>query len=198
MVAVISKENGALPGVHRFSVAEYHALDEKGVFAHDARTELISGEIFDMTPIGSRHSDVVDRLNEYFSGHQTRYRVRVQNPITLGDDSEPQPDIAIVKRKDYPDHHPGPKDIHLIVEVADSSARFDAEVKTKLYAQHGVPEYWLMDLTLGQLIVHQQPSAAGYRLTLRPHQDEIITPDAFPDLQLQVSDLFGPSGVLSK
>ena len=146
MVAAISKGSGSLPGVHRFSVAEYHALGESGVLTHASRTELINGEIFDMTPIGTRHSNVVDRLNEWFSGRRQGYRVRVQNPVTLGDDSEPQPDIALVERMDYSDRHPGPENVYLIVEVADSSTKFDGDVKARLYAANGVPEYWLMDL----------------------------------------------------
>lgn len=193
MVAVISKDNRSLPDVHRFSIVEYHALGKKGVLAPDSRTELINGAIFDMSPIGTRHASVVDCLNEWFSGQRQGYRVRVQNPVTLGDDSEPQPDLAILTQGDYSLRHPAPEDIYLIVEVADSSTKFDAGIKAQLYATHGVREYWLVDLTQEALVVHQQPGTEGYRLVLRPLRNESIAPGAFPDVQILVAALFGAS-----
>ena len=99
-----------------------------------------------------------------------------------------------IKRKNYSDRHPAPEDIYLIVEVAESSSKFDGEVKARLYAAHGVPEYWLVDLTENVLVIHQQPGSAGYRVVLRPLRDEVIAPSAFPDVPIIVSELFGASG----
>lgn len=181
------------PRRHRVTVREYHRMAETGVLSAQDRVELIEGEIIDMTPIGPRHADAVDRIVATFS-RQTMpgLRIRVQNPLTLGDASEPQPDVAIVADRSYADAHPWPGDTRLVIEVSDTTLAFDHEVKLALYARFDVPEVWIVDLQAGQLEVHRQPAGGQYRETVRPSTDEMISPSAVPTLALRPSDLFRP------
>jgi Uma2 family endonuclease len=134
---------------HRFSVEEYYRMGEAGVFAPEQRVELIEGEVVEMAPIGSRHADWVDNLPLLFArGVPTGVRVRVRNPVHLSDYSEPQPDLALLRPRErsYAEVHPSGPDTLLVVEVADTSLRYDREVRMPLYARRGVPELWLFDL----------------------------------------------------
>lgn len=119
-------------------------------------------------------------------------RVRVQNPLTLGDASEPQPDVAVVADHRYTDAHPGPGDTQLVIEVSDTALAFDREVKLVLYARFDVPEVWIVDLQASQLEVHRQPAADQYRETVHPNAGERISAAAVPPLALRPSDPFGP------
>jgi Uma2 family endonuclease len=133
----------------RFTVEQYHRMAEAGIFADGDRVELIEGEIIEMIPIGSRHAAWVDRLNDLLtSAIERRAIVRVQSPIWLGSHSEPQPDLAVLRRRAdfYLDAHPQPGDVHLVIEVADTSADFDRTVKIPLYGRMGIPEAWLVDI----------------------------------------------------
>lgn len=150
---------------HRITVEAYHRMGEAGVLAPDARTELIDGEILDMAPIGSRHASVVNWLNRRFmSAVGERAIVQVQGPVRLGELSEPEPDLALLKpRADYyRDALPGAADLLLIVEVADSTQRLDRRVKVPLYARHGVPEVWVIDLENALAHFHRRPGGGTY------------------------------------
>ncbi len=136
-----------------------------GLFGEDDRVELVGGEIIDMAPIGSRHAAAVDRLNRLLvSRLGDRAIVRVQSPIRLDDLSEPQPDVTVLKpRADfYSDDHPGPADILLVVEVADTSAAWDRGVKVPLYAEAGAVEAWVVDLADEVVEVFRSPGAGRY------------------------------------
>jgi Uma2 family endonuclease len=153
---------------HRINVDEYYRMAEVGLLAHDARVELIDGEVMDMVPIGSRHAAVVDALNRQLSnvvGSQAL--VTVQRPVRLNYRSEPQPDIALVKpRADfYSSAHPSPSDVLLIIEVSDTTLRYDRDVKLPLYASHAIPEVWLIDLKGKQLQRSRQPVNQLYSAT---------------------------------
>jgi Uma2 family endonuclease len=174
---------------HRLCIADYHRLGEAGVLREDDHIELIEGELIDMAPIGSRHADCVSRLNRLFV-RQTEAVVRVQDPIQLSLHSEPEPDIAIVRSRRYSKAHPGPDDVLLLVEVADSSLAYDRDIKVPLYARHGIPELWLVDLEHERLEVYLGPTAQGYRQTLRPRGQEIIVASRVPELRLEVSLLW--------
>lgn len=126
-----------------FTVAQYHRMAAAEIFVPDERLELIRGEIVSMAAIGFRHAACVDRAAQFcFRQVGDKATVRVQNPIQLGDRSEPQPGIALLRpRADfYSTRHPGVEDIFLIIEVADSSLEYDRQVKLPLYAQHGIAE----------------------------------------------------------
>ncbi|MBI3374901.1 MAG: Uma2 family endonuclease [Betaproteobacteria bacterium] len=150
---------------HRISVDAYHRMGDAGVFAPDARIELIEGEIFDKVPIGSRHASVVNRLNRIIvQAVGDRAITRVQGPVRLGDLSEPEPDLALLlPRTDYyRDALPGAADVLLIIEVADSTQRLDRRVKVPLYARHGVPEVWVIDLENGLVHFYRRPDNGAY------------------------------------
>ncbi len=134
---------------HSFTVNEYHKMAHAGILTEDERIELIKGEIIDMTPIGSRHAACVDLLDSRFTQKEKGEAiVRVQNPIQVESDSEPQPDITLLTfRSDfYSFAHPTQKDVLLLIEVSEYSEEFDRDVKIPLYANAGIQEVWLIDL----------------------------------------------------
>ena len=162
---------------HKLTVNDYHKIAEAGILTENDRVELIEGELIDMAPIGSPHADYVDRLNlMLISQIGTRFRVRIQNPIQLSDYSEPEPDVVIAKNRSYREAHPGPQDILLLIEVADSTLKYDRDIKIPLYARCGIPEVWLIDLQKKRLEIHRQPSQEGYRQILLPASNESISP----------------------
>ncbi len=134
---------------HRLTVDEYYRMGQAGVFAPDARVELIEGEVIDMAPIGTRHASAVKKLNALLSAAaQGRAIVAVQDPLRLSDASEPEPDLMLLRpRADfYAQAHPGPADVLLLIEVSDSTAAYDRSVKLDLYARHRIAEVWIVDL----------------------------------------------------
>lgn len=141
---------------HRFTVDEFHRMGEVGIFSEDDRVELIHGEIVEMTPIGSRHAKCVRHLDQWlqrFLGDEVI--VSAQQPLTLANDGEPIPDVALLRpRADgYGDSHPAGSDALLVIEVADSTVLFDRNSKRRLYADGGVREYWVVDLTRNTIAV---------------------------------------------
>jgi Uma2 family endonuclease len=177
---------------HRlFSVEEFHRLGELGIFGEDERIELIGGELVFMNPIGSDHAFTVDSLAQNLIRRLSgEYWLRVQNPIVLGNSDEPEPDIAIVKRGNYRKRHPRSEDVLWIIEVADTSLRYDREVKIPLYAEFGIPECWLIDLSNRRLEIHRQPGASGYRLLWRPEPGERLTPLSVAGIELSEAELW--------
>ena len=147
------------------NVDEYYKMAEVGILKPGDRVELINGEIYEMSPIGSKHGSVVKKLamilNEILKGQVV---IGIQDPVRLDESNEPEPDISILKyRADfYSQAHPGPLDLLAIIEVADSSLRHDRQVKLPLYAFYGVPEYWIIDITTKQITVHLGPVGNGY------------------------------------
>lgn len=178
-----------------FTVKEYYKMAEAGILHEDDRVELIEGEIVQMPPIGSYHAGDVNRLAEiFFTRVGRRAIVSVQNPIRLSEYSEPQPDVALLHRRPdfYTTAHPGPQDVLLVVEVADTSADYDREVKALLYARAGIREYWLWDLAGETVEVYQQPSPEGYQQARRFQRGERLAPEALPELELSVDDMLEP------
>ncbi|MGH8477411.1 MAG: Uma2 family endonuclease, partial [Methylococcales bacterium] len=155
--------------------------------------ELIEGEIIDMPPIGIDHAYGVTRLTAVFTRKAgTNAIVYSQNPIYLNPHSEPQPDIALLRYRDdfYRHTRPGPEDVLLLIEVADSSLRYDREVKLSLYARHAIPEVWIVDLEHQRLEVYRRPVEDRYLEMLLPKEGEIITPEGLPGCGLELGDLF--------
>ena len=168
---------------------EYHRLGEVGILGPDERTELLDGEIIEMSPIGPRHAHCLDRFTRFLiEGIGRRAYVRVQNPSVLDERSEPQPDVVVAREREggYYDAHPEPRDIHLLVEVADSTLFFDRNRKLPRYASTGVREAWLVDLTVNRIEVYRDPGPDGYREMTTP---DVLTPLDFPDVQIAVSDV---------
>jgi Uma2 family endonuclease len=179
---------------HRFTVEEYHRMGEAGIFSEDDRVELIEGEIVEMAPIGSPHAGTTDYLHDTLSQMLgKRARVRAQSPIVLVPDSEPQPDIAVLRyRSDfYRGGHPRLEDIFFLIEVSDTTGEFDRIVKLPLYGRAGIPEVWIVDLAAHCVEVYVGPSPDGYELRHRFTRGQVVSPQAFPDLQLAVDEILG-------
>lgn len=163
---------------------------EAGVFHPEARLELIDGEIINMTPQGSFHATAVqltaDLLRTAFS---SGFVVRTQLPLALDDNSEPEPDIAVVSGSatDYRDAHPSRA--ALIIEVADSTLSFDRQQKKKLYARNGIPEYWIINLVEQQLEIHRDPEEKDYNENITLQKGQSIAPLSAPDNTISVTDI---------
>lgn len=154
------------PVPHRFTVDEYHRMAEAGLFGEDDRVELLEGEVVETAPIGSRHAACVRRLNRAFGQRLgSRVIVAVQDPVRLGERSEPQPDVALLRLRadDYAARHPAPEDLMLVVEVADTSRVWDREHKVPLYAAAGVSGIWLVDVLAEEIEVFRRPDDGAYR-----------------------------------
>ncbi|MBS1809493.1 MAG: Uma2 family endonuclease [Acidobacteria bacterium] len=177
-----------------FTVHEYHRLREAHIFQEDDRIELIDGEIIKMAPIGPRHAACVNRLAEFLRDKTRKAAlVTVQNPIELDDYSEPQPDIALVKRRTdfYASGHPTPDDTLVAIEVADTTTDSDRQIKLPSYARAGIQEAWLVDLPNDRIEIHSNPASGIYqevRIVLRGQK--VISP-AFPNLKLKADDVLG-------
>ncbi len=178
----------------RFNVGEFHQMAEVGIFGEGDRVELLAGEVVETTPIGSRHAGAVDRLNRILSSRLApSFIVRVQNPVRLDEHSEPQPDLAVLRfRSDfYAEAHPGPGDVLVVVEVADTSAELDRALKVPLYARAGIPEVWLVDLPAQAVDLYRQASAEGYREHRRLAPGDRLTASQVPALNVAVAELLG-------
>ena len=147
------------------NVEEYYKMAEVGILKPEDRVELIGGEIFEMSPIGSRHAGIVNKLAKILNNLLAEEAiVSVQAPIRLGSNNEPQPDIAILRydAEFYTSAHPQSSDVHLIIEVADSSLEYDREIKLPLYASSLIPEYWIVNLESSQVEVYRRPHGQNY------------------------------------
>jgi len=182
------------PVAHKrlFTVAEYYRMAEAGILTEDDRVELLEGEITAMSPLGSRHAASVNRLaNLLFEAVHGSALVAVQNPIRLSPRSEPQPDLTLLKpRADfYASAHPGPEDVLLLIEVAESSASHDRDTKFPIYARAGISECWLADLDARHVEIHRQPAPDGYRDVQRLAPGQALTCLALPGLRIRVEDV---------
>ena len=180
----------------RWTVQDYHRMGELGLFDTDEHTELLAGQITLMAPKGTPHVTALHLL-----AHALRVRlgeralVRTQDPIQLDDFSEPEPDLAVVQGTilDYAEQHPRPDQVYLVVEVADSTLRQDCEVKAKLYAQAGIADYWVLDLKHRQIHLFRAPTATGYTQHLILTEPNQISPLAFSDVLLSLTDILPPT-----
>ncbi|MBN1874811.1 MAG: Uma2 family endonuclease [Anaerolineae bacterium] len=181
------------PLYHRrlFTTAEYHAMLQKNILREDDALELIKGEIVTMSPGNARHANCVRRLLSVFTIHFSQQAlIDVQNPVQLDAHSEPQPDIVLLKlRDDLYATHPTPEDILLLVEVSDTSVNYDREVKCPLYARAGIQEFWIVNLVEQRLEVYTAPTHHGYGQQRWLWTEDEISPLAFPDIHLPVSEI---------
>jgi Uma2 family endonuclease len=176
-------------GRHQFTVDEYRRLADLGLLGEDDRTELLNGEIFDMPAIRPPHAFCVDALTKIcVLGAGDAAVVRTQNPVTLSDWSEPQPDVLLLRGPldRYRTAHPTAADILLVIEVADTSYRHDREVKLPLYATAGVPEVWIVNLSARQIEVYREPDGESYRERRVVGAEGQVAPAALPQLVVPV------------
>ena len=179
---------------HHFTVSEYERMGEMGFFAPDARVELIEGQIIEMSPIASRHAACVTLLNRILSRQVGDDAiVSTQNPIRLSDFSEPQPDVAILKfRSDYyREAHPGPDDMLLVIEVADTTVHYDRHTKMPLYACAGIPEALLINLPEDRLEYFSRPEMGVYQVNRTINRGERFESASVPGLTLDVEMILG-------
>lgn len=176
----------------RFSVDRFEQMTEAGIFSEDDRIELIEGELIKMSPIGTRHAACVDRLNYLLvKSLSDLVIVRVQSPIILGQYSEPEPDLTLLKpRKDfYVNRHPGPTDVKLIVEVSDKSLGYDREVKLPLYAKANIPEVWIVNLEHFSVEMYTNETQSGYESMNSYAKGQLLKSKMFPQLHAAVDDI---------
>jgi Uma2 family endonuclease len=174
-----------------FTAQEFRSMIEAGVFPEDDRLELVDGEIVEMSPIGNRHAACVRRLNLIFRSVGDRAIVDVQSPLGISDENDFYPDIVLLKpRTDvYASGIPGASDALLVVEVADTTVRFDRSIKKSRYAAAGLPEYWIVDLEGSRVWVHRKPLQGDYREVIEARAGDVLTPPGMPDIQIPVADL---------
>jgi Uma2 family endonuclease len=176
-----------------FTVADYHRMRKAGIFTEDDRVELLDGEVIQMSPIGPLHAAIVKRLNTLLGKEPLPgYLVSVQDPVQLADDSEPQPDIAILTyRADYyAGAHPQPPDIQVIIEVADTSVAYDRDRKLPRYAASGIPEVWIIDVDNQQVEQYFNPAHGQYRTKQTWTHGQTLTSQVLPMLSVPVDRVF--------
>ena len=177
---------------HRLNVEQYHRMGESGVFAADARVELIEGEVIEMAPMGTRHYAAVSRLTKLLTrAVGDAALVNAQLPVRLNVMSEPEPDLSILKpRADYyASALPTGADVLWVIEVADSSLAYDVKVKADLYARNSVPAYWIVDLQASVLRVFTNPRDGSYADTSLITAPAVIALPGLDDLAVDLTGL---------
>lgn len=177
-----------------FTYEEAVKMTEAGILTEDDRVELIDGVLIEMSPIGDRHNAYVDRLNRTLVLSLGELAiVRTQGDVRLTAWNAPMPDIVVLRPRDdfYQYGGAGPEEVLLIIEVADSSLAYDLRRKATLYAEHAIPDYWVMSAPGEVIVVHRDPRPDGYRQIFEVRGDDHLSPLAFPDLVLTPNQLFG-------
>lgn len=178
---------------HKLSVEDYHRMGDAGVLAPGARVELIDGEVIDMAPIKSQHASVVGVLSSFFFRNIGEAgTVFCQSPICLPPDSEPQPDIVVLKyRADYYRNYlPNASEVLLLIEVSDTTAAYDRRIKLPLYARHGIREVWIFDLKAERLEIHSDPKGKSYGSLERLGKRDKVSPRLIPGLILDLREIW--------
>ena len=178
---------------HKLDVDGYYRMADAGILDPNARVELIDGEIIDMAPIGEDHAATVSGLTlALVRACGDLATVSPQNPVRLDRLNEPQPDFAMLRlRADrYRTEHPGPADVLLLVEVADSSLRFDRTIKLPLYAKAGIPELWIVDLEHRVLDAYRRPLGDEYSERTTHREGEILALSMAPAIRVTLDRVF--------
>ncbi len=176
--------------IAKWSLEDYHRMIEVGIL-DDRRVELLKGEIIEMAPEGEPHAYCSDEAGEYLSallGNQAK--VRQGKPITLPNASEPEPNLAIVQRigREYRSHHPYPENIFWVIEYSNTSLSKELDTKSKIYAEVGIPEYWVVNLKELHLVVFRHPQNQEYS-SKSILTGGIIQPLAFPNVDISVDSI---------
>jgi Uma2 family endonuclease len=177
----------------RITVEEYEVMYEAGVFKPDERLELINGEILKVAPMNAPHMAHVARLSRIFIETLGRKAtVFTQLPVVLSEDSEPEPDLSILRWRsdDYFSAKPSAQDVYAIIEVASTSLVYDRRVKLPLYARAGVPEVWIVKVQERELEVYRNPRGEAYSESRVLKPSDKIALLAFPDVEILLSEVF--------
>jgi Uma2 family endonuclease len=178
----------------KFTVEDYHRFIEIGIFKPEERLELWEGEFVEISPIGKRHAGVVAGLTAFLNHlFFQKFVIWTQNPIVLNDFSEPQPDVAVLKQRNdfYRQISATAQDVLLTIEVADSTVKYDRDIKFPKYAENGIPEAWLIDLENDRIEIHTQPTKNGYKLVKILHRGDIAESTVFEEIKIAVDDILG-------
>jgi len=178
----------------RWTRGEYEKAIAAEIFHEDERLELIGGRLIVGEPQNSPHSMAIELAQEALRSVFGRgWRIRVQLPLALGEWSEPEPDVAVVAGQPRDSHNSHPSTAALVVEVADSSLRLDRRLKASVYAEAGLPEYWIVNLVDRAVEIHREPFLEGDRFAYRSvriaRPGDIVAPLAAPDARIPVTDL---------
>ena len=177
-----------------FTADQYQQMGDAGILAKDARVELLEGEIYERTPIGSWHNGSLNAMLMFFAGKLAdRAVVQVQGSFRLSPNSEPEPDLLVLHfRPDfYRSALAGPEDVLLLMEVADASLGYDRDFKLPLYAAAGIGEVWIVNRTDERTEIYREPRAGRYEQVELRERGSTVTPLAFPDLTIQVAEILG-------
>ncbi|NEQ41127.1 MAG: Uma2 family endonuclease [Okeania sp. SIO3I5] len=177
-----------------FTVDQYDKMLEAGIFTGNERVELIRGEIIKMSPMGIRHPACVKRLNKlFFLRLGEAVTVGIQDPVRLNNTSEPQPDVSLLQERPdfYETQKPQPENVFLLIEVSDTTIKYDREIKVPLYAENNIVEVWLVNLTEECLEVYRQPRANGYEIVQTFQRGENVTIQALPNVTFTVDEILG-------
>jgi Uma2 family endonuclease len=176
----------------KFTIKEYHQMGKANVFHPEERLELIRGEIIKMSPIGLKHASMVNRLSNLF-GYKLYQKsiISVQNSIRLNDNSEPQPDLVLANfREDFYANKPiEAQDIYLLIEVSDSTLKYDRTIKIPLYAENKINEVWLVNLNNNSLEIYRQPENNSYQTKQKLDCNQTISPLDFPELIIDLATI---------
>ena len=176
-----------------WTVDDYHRMIEAGILTTGDRVELLEGQIVEMSPQRPPHASTTQHVARYLDRllEEIAY-VRMQLPITLKPNSEPEPDIAVVRidSNEYSDHRPVPDDIFLIIEVADTTLLSDRQQKAITYAKAGIADYWILDVNTQQIYMFREPGATGYEQESILTKGSTLVPLAFPTVQVYPDRLF--------
>ena len=188
----MSAPNFPAPSPRHWTRDEYYRAQSVGLFGPTEKLELIRGEIVEKRPQGTPHVTATERTERRFlalefAGLGT---VRSQKPITLPDDSEPEPDVVFARGTldDYSERHPGPEDLLLVIEVSDSTLVYDRTDKARLYAEASISEYWVLNVSERLLEVRRDPQGGEYRRLQTVREGETVSPRFAPTENLAVSD----------
>jgi Uma2 family endonuclease len=180
------------PTRRRFTVDEYYLMGEAGILKEDDRVELVEGQIINMAPKGLRHSQCVAKLTRALVLQLGRNAlVWAQNPIRLSNTSEVQPDLALLRNRDYSldETAPGPADVLLVVEVSDLTLTYDRSAKLPLYARFAIPEYWLVNLKENLIEVCSDPSGDTYQTVEQARPGDALAVPGFSGVTISVLEI---------
>ncbi len=185
--------NSSLNARYLLTINQYHQMIEHGILTENDKIELIKGELITMSPVGIKHAFVVRRLTALLSQKfGDRSIIDIQNPILLDDNSEPEPDVVVLKPRDdfYQFQLPRPDDILLIIEVSDRTLKYDRTVKIPLYSEAKIKEVWIIDINSECVEIYRYANTEGYDQMQRYRSGETLSILAFPDIYLTVNEIF--------
>jgi len=176
------------------NIKEYQKMEEVGILSHLDKVELINGEILHMSPIGIKHQGVINKINNFFFPlYSKKAVIHIQGPIQFKNLNQPVPDVMLLKpRKDfYTKKSALPKDVFLLIEVADSSLKYDKEIKLPLYAAAKIKEYWIVNLQDDIIEIYRNPKNGIYKNNIIASIGDKISCSAFPNKKIAVKDILG-------